>query len=82
MCVYICMQELDDEEYGRWKEERENAELSAEQRDEKIFQSNCHIEQKLLLLGEFLSSLSLSPFSTTFFFPFFLPLSFCFSLSF
>ena len=55
------MQELDDEEYGRWKEERENAELSVEQRDEKVFQSNCQIEQKLLLLGKFLSlSLSLS----------------------
>lgn len=63
------MQELDDEEYGWWKEERENAELSAEQRDEKIFQSNCHIEQKLLLLGEFLSSLSL-PFLYHFLLPF------------
>ena len=68
------MQELDDEEYGRWKEERENAELSVEQRDEKVFQSNCQIEQKLLLLGKFLSlslSLSLSPLLI----PFFSPLS-------
>ena len=62
MYVHTCIQELDDEEYGRWKEERENAELSVEQRDEKVFQSNCQIEQKLLLLGEFLSlSLSIPP---------------------
>ena len=55
------MQAVGEVEYEQWKEERESAELSAEQRDEKIFQSNCSIEQKLQLLGECLSlSLSLS----------------------
>ena len=50
--LYLCVQELSEQEYEQWKEERENAELSAEQRDEKIFQSNCNAEQKLQLLGE------------------------------
>ena len=58
--VHVHVQELGEGEYRRWKEERENAELSADQRDEKIFQSNCHVEQKLQLLGEHSLSLSLS----------------------
>ena len=52
---------IDEEEYERWKEERESAELSVEQREDKINQSNYNIEQKLQLLGENLS-LSLSTF--------------------
>ena len=70
--MYMHMQELGEEEYRRWKEDRENAELSIEQRDEKIFQSNCHVEQKFQLLGES-QSLSVSPSPSLL--PF-LPLSF------
>ena len=50
--LLLFMQMLDEEEYKSWKEGREAAELSLEEREEKIYQSTCRIEHKLELLGE------------------------------
>ena len=42
---------MEEDEYTTWKEERENAELSVEQRDSMVSETTCKIERKLKLLG-------------------------------
>ena len=50
--LFLFIQELDEEEYKNWKQEREMAELSVNERDQRVFQSTCKMEHKLELLGE------------------------------